>query len=451
MASAPSDPRPVVGRIDADGRLIAADPELAALQAEAGSQLGELLALPQVAAVARMARQLGVPVSRPAVVAGTEQDVELWVRAEPDGDEVVLTLGRWVYRSPSGPRLSALVPAERDTAAAADGAFSTDDELRIVTISDGLADVLGVGVETVIGQPLTRLFRLEEDEHGELPLVAALATRRAFAGQRARVRGGGKAVVLLSGEAIADDAGAFAGFSGCAVIAEAAAGVQPQPAGAAAKPSTAAFDLVIDEALRTPLDRIIASADRIVERSDGPLRADYATYASDISAAARHLLSVIQSMNGAVAKDSATIDLAALIADACALTETNAEARAIALSAHGSGPLKARCEARGVIQILVNLIGNAIRHSPEGGAVEVAFERAGEQALVHVTDHGAGIEPADQQRIFERFEQAGDGEGGESGLGLAIARRLARGMGGEISVTSTPGEGARFTLSLAAA
>ena len=69
--------------------------------------------------------------------------------------------------------------------------------------------------------------------------------------------------------------------------------------------------------------------------------------------------------------------------------------------------------------------------------------------MVHVADQGPGIEPADQQRIFERFEQATAGEGG-TGLGLAISLRLARAMGGDIGLVSAPGQGARFTLSLVA-
>jgi hypothetical protein len=66
----------VLGRIDRNGRLIAADAELAALQSEAGSSLGSEIALPQIAAIARLARKLGVPVSRPAIAAGAEQDYE---------------------------------------------------------------------------------------------------------------------------------------------------------------------------------------------------------------------------------------------------------------------------------------------------------------------------------------------------------------------------------------
>ena len=67
-----------------------------------------------------------------------------------------------------------------------------------------------------------------------------------------------------------------------------------------------------------------------------------------------------------------------------------------------------------------------------------------------VSDEGPGIAPADQQRIFERFERANADEGG-TGLGLAISRRLARSMGGDISLESAPNLGARFTLTLPSA
>src|SRR5436189_4370433 len=101
MASAPSEPRAVLGRVDKAGHLIAADPELEALQREAGSAIGQALALPQVAAIAQLARKLGIAVSRPAVAASTDHDVELWVNAKPEGDEVALSLEGWTIRAPS--------------------------------------------------------------------------------------------------------------------------------------------------------------------------------------------------------------------------------------------------------------------------------------------------------------------------------------------------------------
>src|SRR3712207_191344 len=98
MASVPSEPRPVLGRVDQAGRLVSADPELEALQVEAGSAVGRALALPQIAAVARLARKLGIAVSRPALAASAEHDLELWVRATPEGEEVALSIEGWNQR-----------------------------------------------------------------------------------------------------------------------------------------------------------------------------------------------------------------------------------------------------------------------------------------------------------------------------------------------------------------
>ena len=122
-----------------------------------------------------------------------------------------------------------------------------------------------------------------------MPLISALAARRGFTGQRARSRADDSRSVVLSGEVVTGADGSFAGFRGTA----AAEG----RGGRAARRATAAFDHALDEVLRSPLDRIIESAERIVERADGPLRSDYASYGNDIAAAARHLLSVLRSMS----------------------------------------------------------------------------------------------------------------------------------------------------------
>ncbi len=186
MASTPPERGPVRGRLDARDRLVSADPDLVALQREAGSKLGAELALPQVASIARMARKLGVPVSRPAVAAGAEQDVELWVRATPEGDEVALSLERWTTRAPAPPRLAALVAHEQEVEAGGTAdEWAVDEDFAIVSISPGLAEKLGVSPEDVVGQPLTRLFKLEENEDGKLPLLAAATSRSEFTGQRA--------------------------------------------------------------------------------------------------------------------------------------------------------------------------------------------------------------------------------------------------------------------------
>ena len=444
MASAPSEPRPVLGRLDRSGRLVSADPELEALQREAGSAIGQPLALPQIAAVAQLARKLRTTVSRPALAASTDHDVELWVQATPDGDEILLSLEGWTVRAPAGARLAGMLGGRADEeTGGARNEWAADEELRLISLSPDLAELLGVNADEAAGQPLTRVLRLEEDEAGEMPLISALAARRGFSGQRARSRADDSRSFVLSGEVVNGAEGGFAGFRGSVQ----SDGTSPA---VARKPDVEAFDNALDEVLRSPLDRIIESAERIVERADGPLRSDYANYGNDIAAAARHLLSVLTSMREEPAAAQHSIDLAAVAAEAVVMVDTSAEERSVTIELERSSALPASGEERAVIQILVNLIGNAIRYSPEGGRIVVGFSRSSGAASVSVTDNGPGVSAADQQRIFERFERAHPKEGG-TGLGLAISRRLARSMGGDVTLDSAPGEGARFTLTLPSA
>ena len=443
MATAPSDRGPVRGRLDGQDRLISADPDLVALQVEAGSHVGSQLALPQITAIARLARKLGVPIYRNAIAAGSEHDVELWVRATPEGEEVSLILERWIYRSPAAPRLGTLVPHEQHIEiGAAPEEWAANEDLAIVSISAGLAEKLGTSAEEAIGKPLTRFVKLEENEDGELPLLVAATSRTDFDGQRARPRRGSDEVLILRGTPMTSPDGRFAGFQGEAFGESSVVASAHDPA--------AELDGIIDEALRSPLDRIIASADRIVQQSDGPLRSDYADYAGDIAAAARHLLSVIQSMSGDLGQDKDRVDLVALATEAIGLLEATARSQGVTIVSEPSRQVPVHGDTRGVIQILVNLLGNAVRHSPNGGTVTITFDRSDGFASAHVTDQGPGIAPEDQERIFERFERAKGAEGG-SGLGLAIARRLAHSMGGDITLESELGQGARFTISLPAA
>ncbi len=443
MASAPFDLGPVTGRIDRDLRLIAADPALLRLQEEAGSRLGAPLALPQLASVARSAMKLGVPLSRSVIAASRDHDLDLWVRAEPDADGASLTIEGWKARPPAPPRLTLVgsEPLAEEIEPAALLALTIDAELRITTIDEPLAAKLGTEPSDLAGQPLTRHFLLTDDGDGIMPLLTALGSRQDFAGQRARIRGNGDEEVLFSGTAIRDGQDKFSGYR---ISIDTEAGEVPMG-------QAGIFDPALDEALRSPLDRIIAAADRIVDRSEGPLRSDYAAYAGDIAAAGRHLLSVIRTMTEQEAPTGDQVDLAAAAAEALQLVLPSARERPVAMELVGaSQPVLAAGESRGTVQILVNLLGNAVRHSPAGGTIAVIVERRDGQVAVAIADEGPGIAEDDQERIFERYERIGDTPGG-IGLGLAISRRLAREMGGDIQLQSVPGEGASFTLVLPAA
>ncbi|MGI8931846.1 MAG: sensor histidine kinase, partial [Sphingomicrobium sp.] len=414
MASVPSKGGPVTGRVDREGLLIQADPVLLRLQEEAGSKLGAPIALPQLAAVVRSAMRLGVPLSRSVIAASASQDFDLWVRAEPDADGASLTIDGWKAHPPAPPRLTLVgrEPATGDEVALSSLSFSTDAELRLTAIDNALAERLGVAESEAVGQPLTRFFLLVDDGEGQMPLLTALGGRTDFNDQMAGVRGKSDLRVTLSASARLSTDGKFSGFDGTADFGD----DDEQTA------EGTTFDPALDEALRSPLDRIIAAADRIVDRTDGPLRSDYAAYAGDIAAAGRHLLSVIRAMTDQEASGEARVDLVRSVAEAVQLVQARAEAHEVSIVvSQGDEPLIAVGQARATRQILVNILGNAIRHSPPQGRVTVEIERRASTLTVNISDQGPGIAAADQQRIFERYERVGDTPDG-TGLGLAIAR-----------------------------
>jgi signal transduction histidine kinase len=454
--SVAADERPVTGRVDADGRLVAADPPLAALNERAGGRDGGPLSVPQIAALARLARRLGITVSRAAIAADGDHDIDLWVRAAPEGDEVALSITGWAERPALTGTPAAPQAREADFVRAdADWTWETDDTLRLTQLSAAAIAAIGRPSEELIGKQLTRLFRFRESRDGSLPLLAALAEHGRFDGQFAELRAGRKGRYRLSGVPLIDGTGRFAGFRGAAMSLR-AEDVEPVPLEAAPPQDGSAFGARLDQALRTPLTEIVDNAERLRERDEGPLRSDYADYAGDIATAGRHLLALVNDLVDLQAIERADfvpeaeeIDLADLARRASGLLAVRAADRNVRIGAPAvDEALAAAGDFTRTLQILVNLISNAVRYTPEGGQVWVRVEEEGDLALVIVADQGKGIAPEDQERIFGKFERVDPSEPGGTGLGLYIARRLARAMGGDLGVDSAPGQGARFTLTL---
>jgi len=113
-----------------------------------------------------------------------------------------------------------------------------------------------------------------------------------------------------------------------------------------------------------------------------------------------------------------------------------------------SGELRGLFDVARVEQVLSNLLANALKFG-SGKPVTVTLTVAGDNARIVVRDQGIGIAPADQRRIFDRFERAAsDRHYGGLGLGLWISRRILEQLGGSISVSSQPGQGSAFTIEL---
>jgi signal transduction histidine kinase len=445
----------VRGRVDADGRLVEAEPRLMALHRAAGGEEGGPLAVPQIAALARLARRLGIVISRSAVAAEGEADLDLWVRAEPQENGIELAVTGWTARPARGPAPAPDAERQADfLRAGADWMWETDAALRLTTVSPAAAAAAGKAPAQLVGHQLTRLFRLEEGEEGELPLLTALAGQRRFDGQLAELRGGRGGRYRLAGSPLIAGAGRCAGFRGSAAARPAGAPASPAAVAAPAEPG--AFGERLDKALRAPLAQIIASAETIGAQGEGPIRTDYAGYAGDIATAGRHLLALVDDLVDLQAierpdfrPEGEEIDLADVARRAAGLLAVRAGERGVRVDSPAAGEsLPAKGDFRRALQIVVNLLTNAIRYSPEAGQIWIRGDREGDLAALVIADQGKGISAEDQARIFDKFERVDPSEAGGTGLGLYIARRLARAMGGDVAVDSAPGQGARFTFTL---
>ena len=438
----------VRARVDAAGRLVSGDARLLTLNVQAGGAVGEPLAVPQLAAVVRLAATIRMPLSRDVVAADGDRDIDLSVHAVPfDDGGVDLSVGRWGVRLPRSSWLAS-PQVSRTGANARPWRWRTDARLNLLDIEFADDDIALADREKLVGQPLLRVVRLLEDADGTLPILTALADGEGFSAQRAVRRELPEVEIELAANALHDPATGFAGFEGTAGPLRLAVPT--------VRPLSDALGQQLAQMLRRPIDRIVTRADTIGAQADGPLRRDYAEYARDIAAAGRHLIALVDDLADLQAVEQAdfrvegeTIDLADIARRAAGLLGVRASSRGIRIDRpDAEETLDVQGDFRRTLQILVNLIGNAVRYSPEGGMVWIRTESDVETAVVIVADQGKGVVAADHQRIFEKFERVDPSEQGGSGLGLYISRRLARAMGGDITIDSAPGQGARFALTL---
>jgi len=210
--------------------------------------------------------------------------------------------------------------------------------------------------------------------------------------------------------------------------------------------------------LRTPLNAIIGFSDVLSERLFGEMNDKQAEYVGDIADSGRHLLALINDIldlskieAGRIELEPSDFDLGTAIGQALSLVRERAQRRGIALdSAVGARVGAVRADERKVKQVLLNLLSNALKFTPEGGSIDVRASGFDDRVEVAVRDTGVGIAPQDQEAVFEEFKQVGANaakvEG--TGLGLAISRKFIELHGGRLWLQSEVGKGSTFTFSL---
>ena len=210
--------------------------------------------------------------------------------------------------------------------------------------------------------------------------------------------------------------------------------------------------------LRTPLNAIIGFSEVLSERMFGEINDKQAEYLGDILESGRHLLSLINDIldlskieAGRMELDPTDFDLPTAIENTLTLVRERAHRHGVTLRHAVDRPLgMIRADERKVKQVLLNLLSNALKFTPEGGRIDVRSSVHDGEAEVVVTDTGAGIAPEDQAAVFEEFRQVGAAakkiEG--TGLGLAISKKIIELHGGKIRVKSQLGTGSTFVFTL---
>ena len=457
------------GLTDGADRLLSADAPLAELQERCGGDLPGTLAVPELLALVRQARSLGLRIARGFSAFDGDTEVSGFARIHPlgeaEGGGCEVLVENWQRSAPTPP--SAREFAERIDAidrATADVTARLDARQRLQVLNARARDARGLEAAALAapGTVWSELVELVDINHRQplhWRLLDGAACRIEGSARSWRVRliplgpdaqnPAGLELLLIADEPLEEEGIESAPFADTAIPGETS---PARLVGTALTP-----------VLRQPVQRIIANAETMRARLAGPLREEYSEYAGTIASAGQHLaamlddladLEVVETPGFATAREP--VDLADAATRAAGILGVRAQNRDTALVVDGKrGAAVARAEFRRVLQILINLIGNAIAYSPVSSTVTIrAYPAAEGRVAISVADQGPGIRPDQAERIFDKFERLGrNSDGGKdkgSGLGLYISRRLAEAMEGTLSVSTASGGGAMFTLELPA-
>jgi two-component system phosphate regulon sensor histidine kinase PhoR len=327
-----------------------------------------------------------------------------------------------------------------------EGVVAVDRSERVVHMNTVAGELLGIGASDALGKRIWEVTRLREVNE---TLSTAMRDASSARAEATLVGGGRDRVIELNAAPLRDAAGVAAG---AVLVLHDVTELRRLEA------IRRDFVANVSHELKTPLTAVRGIVETLID--DDAIAPEKR----------RHFLARIHDQ---------TLRLSALVNDLLTLSrveskETPLERVAVdlrELAVQSASDLAAPAQNKGLIletrlpkeslivvgdrealgQAIANLLDNAVKYTPAGGTIRFSLARAGDRARMEVRDNGIGIEPREQERIFERFYRVDKGRSrdlGGTGLGLAIVRNVVRAHGGEIIVESAPGAGSAFIVLL---
>ncbi|MFC8193512.1 sensor histidine kinase [Cellulomonas sp. NPDC057328] len=216
------------------------------------------------------------------------------------------------------------------------------------------------------------------------------------------------------------------------------------------------FVVNVSHELKTPVGALSLLAETVQDAADDPEAVRRFTgrmqaEAVRLSALVHEIIELSRLQATGALEELAPVAVDDVVAEAVDRARTGADAKQVRVSAGGARGVMVFGDHNLLVTAVRNLLDNAVAYSPEGTQVAVGVARRGELVEIAVVDEGVGIDPADQERVFERFyrvDPARSRDTGGTGLGLSIVKHVAADHGGDVSVWSQPGRGSTFTLRL---
>jgi PAS domain S-box-containing protein len=339
-----------------------------------------------------------------------------------------------------------------------------DPEGRIASWNAGAERIKGYKRDEIIGQHFSRFYPKEDVEQGKPAYELKVAAEQGrFEDEGWRVRKDGSpfwANVVIT--ALRDATGRLRGFG--KVTRDVTERKRTHELLMQAKEEAERgskfkdqFLSTMSHELRTPLNAVLGFSDLLADERYGPLNDRQQRYVAHIHTGGKHLLKLISDILDLSKIEAGRMELAredvtvsSAFSEVISALYPLAEKKSQALLPQVEPHIHVHADAMRFKQVLMNLVANAIKFTPEGGRIELAARQVDNQVRVEVRDNGPGIPPDQQQRIFEAFvrlTQTGSATEG-TGLGLAITSRLVELHGSKLGIESRPGEGSCFYFSL---